>query len=321
MMFAYCVALAASLLALFLRTVLLIYRAIPRTPPGSRFPLPTLTWDEAERVMGSGDILLVRNEGLTGRTVTVCALSWYTHVALVVRSPSDALLGLFGANNAQQPTSTSLLWVVECDVPRPMLLTMEDWRRKYADAGHCVWRKLLYGGRTVGVHGLPPGTMEPILGRLRLRPYPTLLQVVLRRGLPGWLDGWLTPPAQQCPNCVEMACGVLHVAGALPRDINTRLWTPDSFSRWEDPCLGRPCTLVLGGPQDEQEGQLCVEQGGDNRPLPGAREGAAEHSLGVQPPGQCNERDGQAAHQIQEEASSPPPHPGKGEQEQRERGL
>lgn len=123
------------------------------------------------------------------------------HVALVVLDPSPRVCTAFDV-------APSSVCVLECDVPRLSLMPLAQWKAKQFSKGNdgCVWRKLLFTSRRepVGAHGAAAAVTEEILLRLGPRLYPTVVQNILRRGLPDRLTGMLVPPTSRVANCVEV---------------------------------------------------------------------------------------------------------------------
>lgn len=308
----YCVALTVVLVALFVRSVLLVVRGAPPKPPIP--PPPRMTWGEALGQLGSGDVILVRSENLMALTVNAMARSWFTHVALVVRSPSPAVCAAFGLVGGETTdvfvlpaleTTSNGCRPPECDVPELQLMPLAAWRAKYGEPGtRVMWRKLLCRRRddnTVGVHGATKDALEPCLSRLPGRLYPTVLQMALRRGSPAWVGRWLWQTTAECANCAETVHEVLEGLGVVhgaPNPQHPSVVSPDDFAslRWRHPHVTREIELLdddglAAAPQQQQDGQVEVQQEGQEGPA----RGAAVHALGVdQPQGHDND-DGQTA--------------------------
>lgn len=299
---------------------------IPASPPRWMVP-PPISWEEAEPLMGSGDVLLVHSDTLAARVVCVFGRCWFSHAALVVRRPSPRICDAYGCRDVVSVSSP--LCVLECDAPRLALMTLADWRRKYhSPDASCVWRKVCCPRRTdgvVAVHGAGPEAWEPVVERLCGAQYPTALQMWFHQAA---LPGATMPPAGGPAgprHCVETVCEVLRAIGALSEGKDTRHWCPDDLAanRWQAPVVDREFELSLAllpppaattpPHHDDKEGQLGVQHDGkpDGDALAPAlhvdQRGIAPGAGGVPEPDERHDPQGQASQGVPHPVLTPQP--------------
>ena len=198
--------------------------------------------------------------------------------------------------SAMFPRCTGCHWAVGFSQKDPVttLVPLSRWIERYApDADWCTWRKLLFVDvkEPVGAHGAQAQAVESALTAIGRRPYPTLLQGLLRRGLPRYLSrgrmeksspSSRATGSSRVPKNVPIVLKsqasrsiprhhrtatdgpvseVLRRIGVLHPDTDTRTWTPDNFSAKYLPtaCLGREFQLPL--PSATNKGNVQDDQG------------------------------------------------------------
>lgn len=119
--------------------------------------------------------------------------------------------------------------------------------------------------RTFSLHGLEPNVIEPAILQMHGRRYPTMLQTLFRRGLPGWAARICLVP-EQCINCVEGVCEVFKACGVIAPSVVTKHWVPDHFSarQWRDQRFGREVVLFSAPHTQYQNTEMEIQQRGDN---------------------------------------------------------
>ena len=119
---------------------------------------------------------------------------------MVVLEPSPEICKVFDI-------TYSPVCVLECDVPRLTLLSLVHWKAKQHFRGQskeCTWKKLCLIPETGSGKTHKSPTIEEILLRIGPCAYPTLLQSLLRRGLPDPLARVVDPIHGRCFNCVDV---------------------------------------------------------------------------------------------------------------------